>query len=242
MVSIPLEAVAVPERVRALAGGADLTPVWRNDYGGLTFRTSDGRHIKHSPRNLETSFVAEAERLVWAGSRIAVPHVLDVGGDETHEWMVTATVAGDSAVAPRWVAEPATAVRAIGAGLRAMHDALPVEGCPFDWSVPTRVANAALRGIHLPDRLQAAPTVEALVVCHGDACAPNTLLDARGRFTGHVDLGALGVADRWADLAVATMSTEWNYGPGWDGALLAAYGIEPDTERIDYYRELWNAT
>ena len=37
------------------------------------------------------------------------------------------------------------------------------------------------------------------------------------------------------------MSTEWNYGPGWE-ADLEAYGIEPDRERIAYYRELWNAT
>ena len=38
------------------------------------------------------------------------------------------------------------------------------------------------------------------------------------------------------------MSTEWNYGPGWEGALLEAYGISPDPERLAYYRELWNAT
>jgi aminoglycoside phosphotransferase len=36
------------------------------------------------------------------------------------------------------------------------------------------------------------------VVCHGDACAPNTLIAAEGRWSGHVDLGMLGTADRWA--------------------------------------------
>jgi len=41
-------------------------------------------------------------------------------------------------------------------------------------------------------------------------------------------LGALGVADRWADLAVATWSLEWNYGPGWQSVLLEAYGVESD--------------
>lgn len=63
-----------------------------------------------------------------------------------------------------------------------------------------------------------------------------------GGVTGHVDLGALGVADRWADIAVAAMSTEWNYGPGWDGALVDAYGVAADHERLAYYRDLWNAT
>ena len=53
-------------------------------------------------------------------------------------------------------------------------------------------------------------------------------------------LGSLGVADRWADLAVATWSTEWNYGPGWDDDLLAAYGVHTDPERTAYYRLLWD--
>jgi hypothetical protein len=43
-----------------------------------------------------------------------------------------------------------------------------------------------------------------------------------------VDLGALGVADRWADLAIATWSTTWNYGPQWQVPLLDAYGTAPD--------------
>ena len=48
-----------------------------------------------------------------------------------------------------------------------------------------------------------APALD-LVVCHGDACNPNFLLADDGNFTGYVDLGGLGVADRWADLAVAS--------------------------------------
>lgn len=71
-------------------------------------------------------------------------------------------------------------------------------------------------------------------------CAPNTLLHDDGAFAGHVDLGSLGVADRWADLAVAAWSTEWNYGPGYDGLVYEAYGIAPDAERITYYRLLWD--
>ena len=44
--SIPVEPVAVPDRVRELARGARLEPVWRNNNGGLTFRTDDERYIK----------------------------------------------------------------------------------------------------------------------------------------------------------------------------------------------------
>lgn len=240
--SIPVEPVAVPEPVRALARGAALTPVWHNELGGLTFRTGDGRYIKHGPRNAESSFAGEAERLAWAGAFTPVPRVLELGGDDTHEWLVTAALPGLSAVDPRWIDDPARAVRAVGEGLRALHDALPVDGCPFGWSVPARIADAEGRGIRVPDVLREAPAIDRLVVCHGDACCPNTLLGGDGRWSGHVDLGALGVGDRWADLAVASMSTTWNYGAGWEDALIEAYGIEPDRARLSYYRALWNAT
>ncbi len=81
-----------------------------------------------------------------------------------------------------------------------------------------------------------------LVVCHGDACAPNTIIADDGSWAGHVDLGSLGVADRWADLATAAWSTEWNYGPGWASAVYDAYGIEPDERKIAFYRLLWDVS
>jgi kanamycin kinase len=160
----------------------------------------------------------------------------------------------------RWKRDPGTAVRAVGAGLRALHDALPVADCPFDWSAQRRLAavraRAAAGRTDPADRhedlrhigttedalavLARVPPVDRLVVCHGDACAPNTLVGDDGSCTGHVDLGALGVADRWADLAIATWSTRWNYGPGWEEPLLDAYGIAADPERIAYYRLLWD--
>ena len=76
--------------------------------------------------------------------------------------------------------------------------------------------------------------------CHfrgrGSVCPPGHPLRCR-RAT---DLGSLGVGDRWADLAVATWSTIWNYGPGWERPLLDACGVPPDDERIRYYRLLWD--
>ena len=225
--SIPAPDLAVPGAVRALARGAALRAVWRNGMGGVTFRSDDGRYIKYGPQQAETSMRAEAERMEWAHAFTRVPEVIESGEDDAHEWLVTRAIDGRSAV---------------GEGLRALHEALPVADCPFDWSVRSRVSHAAARGIRLPVALQEGPPVDQLVVCHGDACCPNTLLGDDGGWLAHVDLGALGVGDRWADIAVAAMSTEWNYGPGWEDALIAAYGVAPDRDRLAYYRDLWNAT
>lgn len=244
--TIPSEPVTVPDRVLELAGDAGLRCVWENQLGGLTFHATPASgerfYIKWGPRDAEASFRQEAERMRWAASWIRVPRVLDQGEDETHEWLVTTAIEGESAVAARWIARPEMVVRAVGEGLRALHDALPVADCPWEWTVPARIAHARRRGIVVPEALNDAPSIDRLVVCHGDACCPNTLLDDTGRWAGHVDLAALGVGDRWADIAVAAMSTEWNYGPGWEDALVEAYGIEPDREQIAFYRELWNAT
>jgi aminoglycoside phosphotransferase len=259
--------VEPPAAVRRLIAGRAFRTVWRNELGGLTFEVSAGTRrefIKWAPPGSGIDFTDEIARLRWAGSWLRVPNVLasgtdDSGADGGGSWMVTSGLAGDNAVSDRWRAEPHTAVTAIGNGLRALHDALPISRCPFSWSVGDRIADVRRRaqgaliepGRWHPEHrsldlsgalrvIDQPPPIDRLVVCHGDACAPNTLLDDSGTWTGHVDLGRLGVADRWADLAVATWSTRWNYGPGWEDTLLAAYGVEPDRPRTAYYRLLWD--
>jgi kanamycin kinase len=193
-------------------------------YVGRKYRISLGRLRPHRPRI--------GVRGVWHDVR--VPRVLGAG----YGWLHTAGLPGRSAADPRWRVDPRTAAHAIGSGLRTLHDRVPVGGCPFSWS-------AAVRRAELPPErrvgLADPPPIDRLVVCHGDACAPNALLDD-GRCSGHVDLGELGVADRWADIAVATLSPGWNFGDGpWGEELLAGYGVPADAARTEYYRRLWQA-
>jgi aminoglycoside phosphotransferase len=254
--------VAVPVGVASVAGGRPLRLAWANSAGGLTFEagTETSRcFIKWTPAGSCLDLAAEADRMAWARPFHPVPEPLALGADASGSWLVTAPLPGENAISARWRADPATAVTAIGAGLRALHDALPVGICPFSWSAEDRLTDARKQAAaghlrsaswhesHHPLSVAAAlhlaaaiPPVDQLVVCHGDACPPNTLLTDDGRWSGHVDLGLLGIADRWADLAVATWSTEWNYGPGWDQLLLDAYGIAADLERTRYYRLLWD--
>ncbi len=259
----PASPVAVPETVRGIAAGDAIEAVWRNQLGGLTFRVAAGtrrdRYVKWVAHGTpEIDLAGEAARLKWIDGRAAVPAVLDCGADDDGAWLVTAAIAATSAVDPRWAAQPATAAAAIGTGLRRLHDGLPVEECPFRWDVESRLGRVKERiasgdgpADWFPEhrrltirealeRLGDRPPVDVLVVCHGDACAPNTLIDDGGHFVANVDFGHLGVADRWADLAVAAWSTEWNYGPGYETVVYDAYGVSIDPERISYYRLLWD--
>lgn len=237
--TIPTEPVIIPEIVSHLAAGRPLLPVWNNEIGGHTFQIGAGpdrEFVKVSAPHPAIDLKAEAEKLRWAGRFTTVPVVLDVNTDGPLHWLHSAGIPGDSAVAPHWIANPAPAVRAIGSGLRALHDRLPVDDCPYRWSVADRVARLA----H-PGGLSEHPPIDHPVACHGDACAPNTLLDSSGNWCGHVDFGDMGSADRWADLAVASWSLEWNYGEGWDTVFLEAYGVAEDSERMAYYRWLWDS-
>ncbi|MEV4567808.1 aminoglycoside 3'-phosphotransferase [Nonomuraea sp. NPDC049419] len=256
-----LVSTEAPAVIAALAGDDTVTLVWRNELGGLTYRL-DGARVRYAKwvaaGTPEIDLTAEAERLTWASRWVAVPPVLEHGTSPGEEWLVTAAVPGVSAVAERWRAEPEVVARAIGRGLRLLHDTLPASACPYDWSVERRLRRARERFAdgEGPDDwspehrhlgldearaiIERPPPIDRLVVCHGDACVPNTLLHDDGTFAAHVDLGSLGVADRWADLAVAAWSLDHDFGPGHDAGLYEGYGIEPDPVRVAYYRLLWD--
>ncbi|CAM4060408.1 Aminoglycoside 3'-phosphotransferase [Bordetella tumbae] len=235
---VPAGDVTIPSKVLDLAGTDSVEVVWRNELGGLTFRChgeQGARYIKWQPsvglspaERADVNLVMESEKLRWAGQFVAVPRVVDCGEVDGAAWLVTEAIDAIPAVDPRWRDKAEVAVRAIATGLRRFHDALPVHSCPYrsTWFGST----------------ERVPEPERLVVCHGDPCVPNALLNSEGGFSAHVDLSRLGVADRWADLAIATYSISWevNFGRSYDELFFSTYGIEPDMTRIQFYRELWD--
>jgi kanamycin kinase len=218
--------------VTALAAGSIPELTWRNELGGMTFRVGD-RFVKWSPRSTGIDLARERVRLEWLAGRHPAPRVISYGDDDEAQWLVTAALPGSNAIDEPWRRDPAPAIRAIAAGLRALH-ALPVHDVPTGWTAESWAGR-------MPAALGARPPLADPVVVHGDACAPNTLVSAAGEWTGNVDFGDLAVGDRWADLAVASMSLDWNFGAGHQDEFFDAYGIAPDPERIRYYRALWHA-
>jgi kanamycin kinase len=241
----------------------DATVAWALAPGRVTWRltspSGETAYLKVAPNDHAETLTAERDRMAWISSKLPAPRVLDFGHDKAQVWLLTAGLPGVNAIDPDLRTDPPKLVPLLGVALRQFHT-LPVKTCPFDFRLAVSVhlaqqrvaaglviANTDLHREHafssaeaaLERLLQLRPAEEDLVVCHGDFCLPNVLFDD-GNVSGYLDLGALGVADRWWDLAVATWSVTWNLGPGWEGLFLDAYGIGPDEAKVTFYRLLYD--
>lgn len=255
--------IPAPPELRTRYANWEWEVVWQYGAGSVTYRLESASNevlfLKLAPTDGYPTLAAEADRMRWAIAHLPVPRVLEQGAAADVSWLLTEGLAGADATKPEWVGNPKRLVAALAASLGAFHDA-PVAECPFDFRLDRALAHAAQRVADLQvdpkedfheefahlsaDQALALlqrtrPASGTLAVCHGDFCAPNVLLQ-NWRGSGYVDLGELGVADRWWDLAVATWSVTWNYGPGYEDLFLAEYGVARDPARIDFYRLLYD--
>jgi kanamycin kinase len=104
----------VPDRVRGLADGGEVRPVWVNEAGGITFELNAGarrRFVKWAPAGSGINLSAESARLSWAGRFARVPALLEQGADDAGSWIVTSAL--PLGEADRW-ADLAVATWSVG--------------------------------------------------------------------------------------------------------------------------------
>ncbi len=198
----------------------------------------------------------EVQRLRWMATQdLPAPRVLDTTTQADHNWLLMTAVAGRDLASSAHLTSQQIVTLAAQA-LRTLH-AVEIDNCPFDHCLEQKIKRARehlLAGLIdeedfddarlgqsaeavFQQMLAARPTHEDLVVTHGDACLPNLLADD-GRFSGFVDCGRLGVADRYQDLALAAHSITDNLGAQWLPLFFEVYGVEPDLRRIAFYQLL----
>jgi kanamycin kinase len=248
----------VPAHVRDAYAEWRWTPAWSYNDVVTTWRLErDGetRYVKVKASDATITLRNEAAAMRWASKYLRVPEVLDDGSVDGLDWLVTAEMAGVPATQDARRPTPEVLVPIVARGLRRFHETLPVDDCPFRFTVRAAIDVARRRlaegrekwdDLHEEHkhmtveeavaRLEAtAPAHEDLVVCHGDYCYPNVFIEGE-EVTGYLDLGELGVADRWWDVATGMWSTTWNVGPGYEELFAASYGVDVDEDKLAYFR------
>jgi streptomycin 3"-kinase len=253
-----------------LPAGREWIPVSHGESGDRVYRRSDGAaYAKVSGRGGAALLDGERRRAEWlAGLDLGSADILDWIASDDGACLVSSAVPGVPA-SDLSASELKKAWPSIVRRVKALHD-LPAGDCPFERRLSTMFERAedvvarnavnpdfldpearhvppsallAMLRAELPERL--AQERRDLVVCHGDACLPNIMVDPGALCcTGLVDLGRLGTADRYVDLSLLL----GNARESWAGPEDAQAAFErlfdihaiaaPDEGRLGFYLRL----
>lgn len=221
-------------------------------------------YLKRGREDAAIMVAEEMGRLNWLSQQgtslqRVLPKLVHFEGRPGEAWLLTTAMPGRTAYewlenAPERAAE---VVQAITQQLKALHAMAP-QSCPFTAGPDLRIALARQRleagfvdaddfddaraGWTPEDVWQTVQTLRAQpalgqlqVVTHGDYSLDNLLLDEHCQVTGLIDLGRLGLADPYQDLAIL-----WNclgeFGANLQQSMWAAYGIQaPDDDRLQFH-------
>lgn len=215
-------------------------------------------YLKVSPVEPLGGLQSEADALAWLRPYLPAPEVVYFERTKGIDYLLMREIVGLPASSDQWKQNPRRLTQLLAETTLALHS-LPIEACPFNQRIDTKIqvvsANVRLGLVNEDDfdeetmgqapeqilgriRMER-PAFEDLVVTHGDLCLPNILVQD-WQLSGFIDVGALGVSDRYQDLAVCTgcladyLETD-DYTP----AFFAVYGLtHVDTNKLRYYRLL----
>jgi len=193
-----------------------------------------------------------------SSTSVPAPEPIALGRVGEWEYLRMSALPGFDASTDLAVTRPQALVVGLARTLRQLHD-VPVSDCPFDRR-NTELLDEARQRLEAgevdaddfdeervevdPDALlaeleRASPEPQDLVVAHGDYCLPNVVFDSQILDMGSIiDVGRLGVADRYLDLALAERSIRHVLGAQWVALFFDAYGVTPDPAKVSFFQAL----
>lgn len=257
----PCAAVETPASLSALLAGYAWARDTVGESGGAVYRLfgradAPDLYLKHGRGPVADDVTDEMVRLRWLAGRVSAPAVAGFVGAQGEAWLLMDAIAGQTAYQLLETADEegrAAIVDALALHLKRLH-AIPIEDCPFTSDHRFRLARARARfeaglvDAEDFDEEREGMTAQAVwdqmtallplsadtVVTHGDYSLDNLIL-RDGVVVGCIDIGRLGLADRYQDLAIA-----WNglgeFGGPLQARFLRSYGIDrPDEEKLSFH-------
>jgi len=228
-------------------------------------RIYDKYVLKIQPNSAETD--NEYLMVNWLNHQIPIPSIPVYRKKDGFTYTLMTKVEGNMLCTEEYMKEPEVIIKIMALALKMLWK-VDIKNCPYTTSrldnqlraAEYNVANGLVdidnvepetfgpRGFKNPEELlkwlKCNRPEEDIVLTHGDFCLPNILVKD-GSISGFIDLGKMGPADRWQDIAIAIRSMEHNFnGKYTDGQkifdfkpemLIDELGITWDEPKYRYY-------
>lgn len=212
-------------------------------------------YLKHGEAEIADDITDEMVRLRWLAKYVPVPAVVHFTRTEKEAWLLMTAIPGDSGYQTLQTDRQRriAVVDAIAKFLRQIHS-IPTSACPFTSELTYRLTRARARidaqqvdegdfdderqgwtAEQVWEAMQAQlPLVPDPVVTHGDFSLDNLLI-RDGEVLGCIDVGRVGIADRYQDLAVCYNSLG-EFGELIQERFLEQYGVgDIDPNKLQFY-------
>ncbi|WP_374580378.1 APH(3')-I family aminoglycoside O-phosphotransferase [Pseudoduganella sp.] len=252
--------MAAPENMAAVLAAYE----WRRNTvgqsGGAVYRLhgkagAPDLFLKSGKGLVADDITDEMARLCWLSAYLPVPALVQFTRTADEAWLLMTAMPGETAyqILAHSPEQRSAVVAAIARFLRRIH-AIPTSACPFTSNHEYRLARAQERlnaglvdeedfdderqgwsAVQVWDALQALlPLASDPVVTHGDYSLDNILIKD-GEVVACIDVGRVGIADRYQDIAIA-----WNslgeFGASLQEEFLQQYDVPSfDREKLDFH-------
>ena len=256
--------IHIPQKIMSIIGGQDYmqNDVGMSESNVLVFP----EHVlKIQGQTPETD--NEKEIVSWLNGRIPVPQIPVYCVENGTAYTLMSRITGEMLCDEEFLRTPTRLIRFVAEGMKLLWS-VDVSDCPCKVSRLDERLKAARRNVELglvdmdnvepetfgtggfanPEELlvwlERNRPEEDIVLTHGDFCLPNVLAE-HDHISGFIDLGKMGPADRWQDLAIVLRSLRHNFaGKYTDGKqrfefepqmLLDELGVKMDEAKNRYY-------
>ena len=260
-----MDQLYVPSKIQLLIGSKTYTV---DDIGMSGNQVLIFEDMVLKIEDVSASVRKQVEVMQWLEGKIPVPKVLEYEEENGKSYLLMTKIAGEMSCEDYYLERPEILVKALADGLKMLwqvdvincpqvrdldvmlkearyqveNNLVDVDNVEAD----TFGENGFESPMHLLEWLENNRPSYEPVFSHGDYCLPNVFLQD-GQVNGFIDLGRAGVGDKWNDIALCYRSLKHNFDGIYGGKkyedfnpdiLFEALGIEPDWEKIKYYRLL----